>query len=262
MPLPELSREKLRILRSLTSAKVRKRRGLCLVEGERALTEAFRSNRLKYLVTADKLSGKDRAALAGQHGVMADLPLYVLDGGSFEELSDVRAGTGLLGVAGIPASAGIDDLPGQGKPVNLFFLDAVQEPGNVGTLIRTAWALGLAGVLLGPGTADPFSRKAVRASAGGVFHLPLFEGVSPGDIDSLLARGFSLFFAERGGEDYRKVRYPDRSVLALGNEGAGTSDWVRERGKAVGVPMARGVDSLNVVVAGAILISAMKRESR
>jgi TrmH family RNA methyltransferase len=192
---------------------------------------------------------------------MADLPLYTLEKDLFEELSDVRSGTGLLGVAGIPDPAVIDDLPGSGEPAGLFLLDGVQEPGNVGTLIRTAWALGLTGVLLGTGTADPFSRKAVRASAGGVFHLPLFHGtapgIGPGEVDTLLAGEFSLFFAQSGGDDYRQLRYPVRTILALGNEGAGTSDWVRERGRAVGIPMARGVDSLNVVVAGGIIASRM-----
>jgi TrmH family RNA methyltransferase len=270
--LPELSREKLRILRSLSSVKMRKRRGLCLVEGERALAEAFRSNRLKYLVAADPGTDANQGAdpdavpaadqkTARPPGLMADLPLYALEKDLFDELSDVRSGTGLLGVAGIPDPAVIDGLPGPGETARLFFLDGVQEPGNVGTLIRTAWALGMTGVLLGVGTADPFSRKAVRASAGGVFHLPLFygtaPGIGPGDVDTLLAGEFSLFFAESGGDDYRQLRYPGRTILALGNEAAGISGWVRERGRAVGIPMAQGVDSLNVVVAGSIIAVAM-----
>ena len=266
MNFPELSREKLRTLRSLTSVKMRKKRGLCLVEGERALAEAGRSGRLQYLVAAHEgPGGLPGAPLQGLLPATlpdsaAHLPCYALDLKQFNELSDVRSGTGLLGVAHIPPVVGIEDLH-TGEGVSLFLLDSVQEPGNVGTLIRTAWALGLAGVLLGPGTADPFSRKGIRASAGGVFHLPLFENIGFEEVDSLILQGFSLYFADSGGEDYRKVSYPGGSILALGNEGAGTSDWVRERGRAVGIPMAQGVDSLNVVVAGAILMSAMKRES-
>jgi TrmH family RNA methyltransferase len=259
LPIPELSREKLRILRSLSSAKMRKKRGLCLVEGERALAEASRSGQLLYLVTEKKGTGEALLSLpsALPSAPMADLPLFTLEKEFFRELSDVRSGTGLLGIASIPPAASLDVLVGSGGVTKYFFLDAVQEPGNAGTLIRTAWALGFSGVILGPGTADPFSRKGIRASAGAAFHIPIFEEIGPEKVDPLLDAGFSLFFAEGGATDYRKVSFPDKVVLVLGNEGAGISSWVRDRGNGVGIPMAEGVDSLNVVVAGAIIASRM-----
>ena len=259
MPIPELSREKLRTLRSLSSAKLRRKRGLCLVEGERALEEAARSGQLKYLVTEDK--GAWEASGSTALASITDLPIFTLEKEVFGELSDVRSGTGLLGVARIPPTAGptagLGDLIEPGAATRYLFLDAVQEPGNVGTLIRTAWALGFSGVLLGHGTADPFSRKGVRASAGAAFHIPIFEEIGPEKVDPLLDGGFSLFFAEGGATDYRKVSFPDKVVLVLGNEGAGISSWVRDRGNGVGIPMAEGVDSLNVVVAGSIIASRM-----
>ncbi len=255
MPIPELSREKLRTLRSLSSAKLRRKRGLCLVEGERALEEAARSGQLKYLVTEDK--GAWEASGSTALASITDLPIFTLEKEVFGELSDVRSGTGFLGVAGIPQSASLDGLMASSDVIKFLFLDAVQEPGNVGTLIRTAWALGFSGVLLGHGTADPFSRKGVRASAGAAFHIPIFEEIGPEKVDPLLDGGFSLFFAEGGATDYRKVSFPDKVVLVLGNEGAGISSWVRDRGNGVGIPMAEGVDSLNVVVAGSIIAAAM-----
>ena len=263
MPIPELSREKLRTLRSLSSAKLRRKRGLCLVEGERALAEASRSGKLQYLVTEKRGAGEALLSLpsalpsALSSAVITDLPIFTLEKEVFGELSDVRSGTGFLGVAGIPQSASLDGLMASSDVIKFLFLDAVQEPGNVGTLIRTAWALGFSGVLLGHGTADPFSRKGVRASAGAAFHIPIFEEIGPEKVDPLLDAGFSLFFAEGGATDYRKVSFPDKVVLVLGNEGAGISSWVRDRGNGVGIPMAEGVDSLNVVVAGAIIASRM-----
>jgi TrmH family RNA methyltransferase len=258
LSIPELSREKLRTLRSLSSAKLRRKRGLCLVEGERALAEASRSGKLQYLVTEKRGAGEAPLSL---HSALpsaqlpADLPIFTLEKEVFGELSDVKSGTGLLGVAGIPQEASLDALMASGGVIKFLFMDAVQEPGNVGTLIRTAWALGFSGVLLGHGTADPFSRKGVRASAGAAFHIPIFEEIGPEKVDPLLDAGFSLFFAEGGATDYRKVSFPDKVVLVLGNEGAGISSWVRDRGNGVGIPMAEGVDSLNVVVAGAIIAS-------
>lgn len=250
-----LSREKLRDLRSLDSMKIRRRKGLCIVEGERSLREALRSGNLLYLVVSDEQGaggGPSAGALRSP-----DVPCYTVAHAHFRDLTDVKTGTGLLGVARIPDQGdphGLMDLPGR---ATLFYLDGVQEPGNVGALIRTAWALGFAGVLLGYGTADPFSAKGVRASAGGVFHLPLYGGIGAREVEELVAAGYSLFVADRGGQDYSIVEYPARSILALGNEGGGFSKWVINAGQAVGIPLAEGVDSLNVVVAGGIIAARM-----
>ncbi|UCG39570.1 MAG: RNA methyltransferase [bacterium] len=252
---PTVSREKLRTIRSLASAKIRRRRELCLVEGERALEEAGRAGLLRYLVLGVGPEGPG----AGEGGgpVKADVPVFSLDRGSLDELSGVRSGTGVLGVAQIPPPGRWEDLPASQPGLPLLFLDGLQEPGNVGALIRTAWALGFAGVLLGEGTADPFSAKAVRSSAGAVFHLPLFEGMGLSQMDGLLSAGYTLFLAEAGGEDYRRTRFPARSILALGNEARGFSTWITGLGRSIGVPMAPGADSLNVVVAGGIIAAQM-----
>jgi TrmH family RNA methyltransferase len=250
-----LSREKLRDLRSLDSVKIRRRKGLCLVEGERSLAEALRSRNLLYtVVSEERIDGG-----GGSAGEVPtpEVPCYTLDHTHFRDLTDVKTGTGLLGVARIPGQGDpheLEDLPGRST---LFYLDGVQEPGNVGALIRTAWALGFAGVLLGEGTADPFSAKGVRASAGGVFHLPLFGGTGAREVEKLISAGYSLFAADRDGQDYRSIKYPERSILALGNEGGGFSKWVLQSGQAVGIPLAEGVDSLNVVVAGGIIAARM-----
>ncbi len=251
-----LSREKLRDLRSLDSMKIRRRKGLCMVEGERSLGEALRTRNLLYLVASDDQAVGGSRSFAEELR-SSDVPCYTLAHTHFKDLTDVKTGTGLLGVARIPVQAdphGLQDLPGRST---LFYLDGVQEPGNVGALIRTAWALGFTGVLLGDGTADPFSAKGVRASAGGVFHLPLYGGIGVREMDRLISGGYSLFVADRGGQDYRLINYPERSILALGNEGGGFSRWVLQYGLAVGIPLAEGVDSLNVVVAGSIIAARM-----
>jgi TrmH family RNA methyltransferase len=250
-----LSREKLRDLRSLDSMKIRRRKGLCIVEGERSLREALRTRNLLYLVASEErvMDG----SLAGGELQPPDVPCFTIDKKYFREVTDLKTGTGLLGVARIPVQGDphkLQELPGRST---VFYLDGIQEPGNVGALIRTAWALGLNGVLLGEGTADPFSAKGVRASAGGVFHLPLYGNFGVREMEGLLALDYSLFVADRGGQDYRSIRYPERSILALGNEGAGSSRWVMRAGQTVGIPLAEGVDSLNVVVAGGIIASRM-----
>ena len=251
-----LSREKLRDIRSLDSMKIRRRKGLCLVEGERSLREAQRTGNLLYLVVSEERAVDGRLSL-GEELSSSVVPCYTLTSAHFRELTDVKTGTGLLGVARIPAREDPDeigDLPGRSI---LFFLDGIQEPGNVGALIRTAWALGFSGVLLGDGTADPFSAKGIRASAGGVFHLPLFGEIGAREVEGLTRVGYSLFAADKEGQDYRSIEYPERSILALGNEGSGFSEWVLQTGQVVGIPLALGVDSLNVVVAGGIIAAQM-----
>lgn len=250
-----MSREKLRDIRSLNSVKIRKRKGLCIVEGERALAEAVQTGNLLYLVASDK-----RMADPGSSTVVpaaSDVPLYNLAHSSFREVSDVKTGTGLLGVAKVPVQADPARLMEPGGRSFLFYLDCVQEPGNVGAIIRTAWALGGDGVLLGTGTADPFTGKGVRTSAGGVFHLPLYGGIGRPEIEKLTASGYTLYTASREGTDYRTIKYPRRMILALGNEGAGAAKWVAQSGLSVGIPLAEGVDSLNVVVAGGIIAAEM-----
>jgi tRNA G18 (ribose-2'-O)-methylase SpoU len=90
-----------------------------------------------------------------------------------------------------------------------------------------------------------------------VFHLPHYAGIGVRELEDLLASGYSLFTADRGDQDYRLVAYPERSILSLGNEVRGFSSWIMDAGQAVGVPLAEGVDSLNVVVAGGIIAARM-----
>ena len=254
-----LSREKLKDLRSLDSMKIRRRKGLCMVEGERSLMEALRTGNLNYLVVSNERT--EGSSFHAGNPELSDVPCYTLDRANFRELTDVKAGTGMFGVASIPPQRDPHELGDHPGRATLFYLDGVQEPGNVGALIRTAWALGFTGVLLGDGTADPFSAKGVRASAGGVFSLPLYGGVGAPQIGDLESEGFSLFVAASSGQDYRTIEYPARSILALGNEGSGSSDWVLQSGQAVGIPLADGVDSLNVVVAGGIIAAEMLKKS-
>ena len=142
----------------------------------------------------------------------------------------------------------------------------VQMPGNLGTLVRSAWAFGLDAVVIGAGTVGPWNPKAVRASAGAVFHLPLLgepaglgekgDGGRAGEAGRL-----NLLCADAAGdppEAVEEARARDW-VLVVGNEGSGIGGPLGQRGRAVSVPLAAGVDSLNVAVAGSILMYALVR---
>ena len=127
-------------------------------------------------------------------------------------------------------------------------LDGVQDPGNVGTIVRLAAAFDAAGVALLPGCADPFSPKAIRASAGAVLHVPVVSVTAAQLIDA----GRPLFAAETSGSP---VDLPPRSIVVFGSEGGGVSEAIRAAATPVAIRTSGRVESLNVAAAAAILLS-------
>jgi len=124
-------------------------------------------------------------------------------------------------------------------------LDGVQDPGNVGTIVRLAAAFDAAGVVLLPGCADAYGPKAMRASVGAILSVPVIEMT----IDELIARGRPIFAADRHGA----AGLPT-GVLVFGSEGQGLSDRLRSVAKLVRIEMSDRVESLNVAAAAAILL--------
>ncbi len=255
MQTSPLSKEKKKLIRSLASRKIRQRRGLCLVEGPRVIGEAQRAGLLQFAVLHPKLAVASAYSLEG----VPDLegPVFSAAGNFFDEVTDVHQSQGLLGVARLPPPVDLEAMAETGGQGVLLFLDAVQDPGNVGALIRSAWALGTRGVLIGPGTADPFGPKAVRASAGGVFHLPIHQGFDASEGAAFIAQGFAIYIARAGGPSFKGMGFGPKAILAVGNEARGFSEWIEDAGEPVSVPMVDGADSLNVVVAGSIILEGM-----
>lgn len=135
-------------------------------------------------------------------------------------------------------------------------LDGVQDPGNVGTLLRTALALGWEGAVLLPQTADPFNEKVIRAAQGASFFLP-FQHMTYEEFKSLCDRRVVLG-ADMKGENVHHYHKKEEAVLVLGSEGQGISDELKKMCKALSVPMTNQVESLNVAVAGGILMSHLR----
>lgn len=142
-------------------------------------------------------------------------------------------------------------------------VDGVQTPGNLGALLRSAWAFGLDGAVLGEGTVDPWNSKAIRASAGAVFRIRLLRppaGFPPKSADGSPAPG--LYYADPAGAPVESVAREAGSSpwqLVVGNEARGVSPRYREAGRGVAVPIAPGVDSLNAAVAGSLLMYVLTR---
>ncbi len=245
-----ISQSKQRIVARLRKPKDRGKQRLVLVEGPRAVSELIGSGAvIRWVLVGRDFAGCDAGRL------LVDL----LEAGNvfFEEVDDeaVRALGGTVSPQPVLAVA---DQPEQDVllPVlgRYLVVDQVRDPGNLGTMIRTAWAMGLDAVLTMKGTTDPWAAKVVRASAGGVFRIPIQTDLTQGALDRFSALKMPLYYASAGAQTVAEVRRTPSWLLVLGNEAHGVSQEVRKLGNGVSVPMVPEVDSLNVAVAGSILM--------
>lgn len=247
-----------RELRSLQRRKIREREGRFLAEGVRVVEDLLASDlTVHWIVTASSLEDSDRgqalldrvAHLALEHRALADH--------DFERLASTDSPQGVIAVADIPHRA-LDDLLASAPTRAVLILDAVQDPGNFGTLVRTAEALGAAGVISLPGTVDAWNPKAVRAAVGSSFRQPIVAAPWESAERWLRREGYRILAAEVGGEAVGEEG--DRVALVLGNEGAGISAPVlASADRRVGIPLRGRAESLNVAAAAAILFHELTR---
>ena len=140
----------------------------------------------------------------------------------------------------------------------LLILDGISDPGNLGTLLRTALALGWGGVFLTMGSTDPFNEKAIRAAKGATFKIPLKSGSWEELKVILLRKKFTLFAADAKGKDLAEYKCSMPIALALGNEAHGITTELKKSAQIICIPMSGPMESLNVASAGAILMYELK----
>lgn len=141
----------------------------------------------------------------------------------------------------------------------MLVLDGINDPGNMGTLLRTALALGWDGVFLLPNSCDPYNEKALRAARGAHFKLPLAKGTTT-DLEKL--KGFQPLVADLQGSDPQTLPAAKKRWLVLGNEAQGPSPLVKGFCQPVSLPMEGEMESLNVAVAGGILLYLLRKGTK
>ncbi len=253
-----MSRTLLALVRDLRLRRGRERRGLTLAEGIRLVEEALDAGvPIRHVLMSPALETTPRGR--GLQAVLANqrCPVEPVTDTVFDTLAATEHPQGVLAVIE-PRTWSLDDLsPGQGRPV--LVLDAVQDPGNVGTMIRTAFGLGAAGVIALDGTAELANPKVLRAGMGGTFRIPCVAAGEPGFRAWAGRTGLRVMLAEAGAP--LPTRRDDAIALVVGNEGAGLrpslSEWASEK---VGVPLGPGAESLNVAVAAGILLYEVTRD--
>lgn len=243
--------------RELRHARRRRESGRFAIEGPTLLDEARRSG-----VVLEELY-LTQAALEAHAGLVAGIEaagteVFLLPERVLARLSDVETPTGLLAVA-VQTPAALAAILAADGPVLL--LAALGDPGNAGTLLRSAEAFGAAGVLFGRGGVDPYAPKVVRAAMGSLFRIP----VAPVTADELLAAagaaGRPIVAATLDGEPLAGADLGKRPILAVGNERHGVAAWLPRWDRAVRIEQRGTTESLNAAVAGSILLYACDRRS-
>ena len=254
-----LSQRRRQILGRLRHRKTREREGLVLVEGVRAVREALAAGAVaRFAVASPALDRLEEGRAARAALARAGVEVDAVDDREVAELADTGHPQGVLLVCAEPTAAA-DAVRAGGR---YLVLDAVQDPGNVGTLMRTATAFDVDAVVVLDGTADPWGAKAVRASAGMVFHRPVLQRGGEDAVALLRAAGVPLLVADATGSDVAEAVPPGGWALVVANEGAGPREALRRAAdRLVRVPMPGPAESLNAAVAGALLLYALTRET-
>lgn len=171
----------------------------------------------------------------------------------FRGAAETESPQGVIAIARIPART-LESLE-IGARCRLLVLDALQDPGNVGTIVRTAAALGATATIALPGTVDLWNPKVIRSSMGAQFVHPVVHTSVPELLAYLERAGVELWCADTAGEAIGTALPPERLAIALGNEGAGLSPGIRAAArKSVSLPISSTVESLNVAVAAGIIL--------
>lgn len=265
MKILSAKNDRIRLVQKLSRRRIRYREGLFVIEGPRLLGEAVASHaRMQSVFWSPELFSEETWA-GLLPALPSDIPLYEVPAGVFRQMAATESPQGILAVVGMPAWNWEDCLaPRPEAPLPLAVLvDGLQDPGNLGTILRAAEALGATGVLLGEGSADIFNPKAVRATMGAIFRFPVAWGLDlPALVPALKERGLRVLVSgARASEPVYREDWRRPVAVVLGNEGAGVSPALLALADGhVRVPMPGRAESLNAAMAAGIVLYEALRQ--
>lgn len=246
------SNNQIKLLRKLSRRKYREKERRFFVEGERAVQQVLENNLLKVeSLFVSETTLKNEQTPVPSH--LYENEVFVLEHSVFTEVADTENTQGILALCVMPDEADITDLA-SGEGI-IIATDAIQDPGNLGTMIRTAAWFGAKALILGKGSVDVYNPKVVRSTAGATGTLPVISGGLPSLLEQLESAQWKTLLLD-GGEGSGSLNDLDplnKSIIVVGNEANGISDELyseqRTRIRIPSDPHQRHVESLNAAIA-------------
>ena len=242
---------------SLQQRKYRQKFGEYMVEGIRAVTDIGKKDCLRSILIRE--SKRSELEPLVQKGFTVS-SIYVVQDPIFDKIEHSVNGQGILGIA----KKCVNDLHSLIVEDGLYVaLDGVQNPGNLGTIIRTAVAAGAKGIFLLKGTVDPYNEKCVRSTMSALCNIPIFEDITLSEFyDFIKDNSIKTYVTSLdNAKPYHTISYAKRTMVILGNEGNGVSKEIIEMcDQAITIPMYGDIESLNVSIAAALCMYKVREQ--
>ena len=241
MIITSRTNDRVKAVRALQQSKSREATGLHLIEGDKLVRDAVQSGaRIETVYAVEGVP------------VPEGVPTVTVTESVMEAMSTQKTPQSLCAVVHTPSA-----VPPESYPTGLIVaLDRLQDPGNLGTILRTADALGAAGLLLSPDSVDPFSPKALRAAMGSTYHLPVWIGSLETELQRLREQDVTCICGHLAGSE-TLPRVGRRTALVIGNEGQGVSERTAEACVRYRMPMRGRAESLNAAVFAALMMQTL-----
>jgi TrmH family RNA methyltransferase len=246
---------KLDPVRALRTKEGRREQQRFAIEGPTLLREALAGGRLPEAIYATDAAWEEFRA----QGPSFEAPVYIVPERALSKLSELDTPPGILAV-----------LPMGFEPLSALFSDdgpvvllaGIADPGNAGTLLRSAEIFGIGKAVFGRGSVEPHNPKVVRATMGALFRMRVAVASAGELLEVAAAGGFHVVAATREGVSLDAFAFPERAVIAVGNERSGVSGWLPRWDLSVAIPQPGGGESLNAAIAGSIIFYELSKRFR
>lgn len=250
-------------IKSLYKRKYREKYKEYLVEGLRIVEHGIANGLIKKLFVSEFFMNSEHIELDENSIYHNTFEVVVVSDKLFKEISDTESPQGIIGVVHLEKKS-LGDLLKQDIS-RLLVLDKVQDPGNLGTMIRTADGAGFQGVILAKGSVDHLNPKVVRSAMGSSIYFPVYvsEHILE-DISTLKAHDYKVYGTDLKTDFYYDdIIYPEKTCIIIGNEAKGVSEEVLELSdERIKIPLIGKAESLNASVAGSIIMYEVVRQGR
>lgn len=263
LEITSLHNKHIKYIKLLHKRKHREKNNEFIIEGLRIIEHALENNtEISAIYYSDEMVNSSRGQELFQKIYHNNVNLYKVDRKIFQEISTTDNTQGILGIVKMKYY-NLNDIINKEK-YTLIILDRLQDPGNVGTIIRTADSAGINGIIALKGTVDIYNSKTIRSTMGSIFTIPIIYADEVSDIiQSLMSKGTDVIATSLDAEKYHfDVKYGNKNAIIIGNEANGISDELMKYSKIkVKIPIIGNAESLNASIASGIIIYELVRQN-